>query len=224
MKPLRIALVDDHQIFRAGLKNLIEQHPNWEVRLEGGNGHELLEQLPRHKIDLVITDIQMPGMDGFELTRIVKRDYKGIRVMVLSMHAQVYLIQKMLDLGACGYVLKEAHPQDLLRCIEHASADRPIFCQESTNLLIKSALRRKDLGIQFTDRDFALSELLLKEKSDEDIAQTLGLTTRRVKDLVQDLIDKTHVKTRVGLVRWMLENGLRDTGEHLPEKPKENLV
>jgi DNA-binding NarL/FixJ family response regulator len=205
----RLALADDHTIFRKTLSNYITH--NWkelEVKIEAEDGRDLLEKMKRQKVDLVLTDIQMPELSGIEVTRLIMRDFQGVKVMGLSMFSQLYYIKKLVESGATGFVRKSADPDNMLECIKKVLAGEMGFCQKTTELLNKTTLNMADKAQTLSEKEIRILKLVFEEKSNEEIGQDLGLSTRREQMIVQELMDKLGVRSRVGLVKWMVENGV----------------
>jgi Response regulator containing a CheY-like receiver domain and an HTH DNA-binding domain len=111
--PIRVVLVDDHVLVRAGLRALLHSLPNIEVIGEASDGHEAVEVIARHQPDVVIMDIGMPGLNGVDSTRRIVKQFPGTRVVILSMHANEEYVGRALDAGAMGYLLKGAEPAEL---------------------------------------------------------------------------------------------------------------
>src|ERR1700761_6665423 len=117
-QPIHIALVDDHALFRSGIANLLSEFNDLHIAFEASNGKELQQLLPSHStIDVILMDINMPGMDGYATTAWVKEFYPRIRVLALSMFDDDNAIIKMIRAGAGGYILKESQPTELYRAI-----------------------------------------------------------------------------------------------------------
>lgn len=207
--PVRIALVDDHTIFRNGLARLLAEDPRLEVRVVAGSGEELLEKLSRHKVDVLFTDISMPGMDGLEVTRIVSRDYKNIRILGLSQHYDLYHIKKMMEMGASGYLLKDAELTDLMISPLVVMEGHRYFCRYTADQLFKAAVSRTHNEQQLDEMDYQLLQWVYEEKSEEAMAREWDVVPKTIQRKIADLMGKLKVSSKVGMVKWVIENGLR---------------
>lgn len=206
---IRIALVDDHTIFRNGLAKLLDEDPRLEVRVVAATGEELLEKLSRQKVDVLFTDISMPGMDGFEVTRLVSRDYKNIRILGLSQYYDLYHIKKMMEMGASGYLLKGAELPDLLASPRVVMDGHHYFCRFTADQLLKAAISRAHNEKQLEEMDFQLLQWVYEEKSEDEMAREWDVVPKTIHRKIVDLMSKLNVNSKVGLVKWVIENGLR---------------
>lgn len=209
MNPIRIALVDDHTLFRNGLVRLIEEDPKLEVRVEAGSGQELLEKISRQKVDVLFTDISMPGMDGMELTQWVARDHKHVKILGLSQHYDLYHIKRMMELGASGYLLKDADLADLLMAPKVVMKGERYFCRHTADQLFLAAMNKTRGEARLDEMDYQLLQWVYEEKPEEDMAREWEVSGKTIQRKINELIDKLGVKSRVGLVKWVMENGLR---------------
>src|SRR5829696_5379214 len=126
-RPLRILLVDDHEVVRRGVRALLEQQPEWVMCCEASEGHEAVRRAVEDKPDLVIMDIGMPRLNGFEATRQIRRKLSGVEVLILSMHESEQLIREVISAGARGYVLKSDAGRDLVAAVSALSRHEPFF-------------------------------------------------------------------------------------------------
>src|SRR6201985_1152826 len=117
MEPIKLAIVDDHKIFRNGLKATLEDCPDFELLIEASNGKELIGLLATHMPDVILMDFKMPEMDGMQTTTHVHEHFKQIRVLALSMHNEDKYIVDMMKAGASGYLLKNAEPEEIIEAI-----------------------------------------------------------------------------------------------------------
>ena len=118
MKPVRLLLVDDHTLMRAGLRMLLQNLPGIEIVKEAGNGREALRLVEAHHPQIVLMDIAMPILNGLDATALIKRDFPETKVLILSMYANEEYVVRALETGAAGYLLKDAAPQELERAID----------------------------------------------------------------------------------------------------------
>lgn len=208
MQSIKIGLADDHHLFRNGVKNALEADPHLEVKLEAADGEELLQKMTRQRVDVVVTDINMKPMDGIQMTKIIKRDFKGVKVVGLSMYGFSFHIRKMLDAGAEGYMMKSASPDELVCSVKQVLGGKMFFCKETSEVLLSELVKTKGRHPILTERDFQVLDLIFQEKSEEFIARELETSQKTIHRTIVELMDKLGVETKVGLVKWIIEKGL----------------
>ena len=131
-KKIQIAIADDYKIFRDGIKKCIENESSLEVILEVENGQELIEGIEKKMPDVIIMDLKMPVMDGIEATGIIKKKYPGIKILVVTMYGENKFISHLMEIGANGYLLKNAEPEEIRRSI-YAVYENGYYFNDTTN-------------------------------------------------------------------------------------------
>lgn len=210
-----IALVDDHVLLRKGLAKLLKEL-NYQVVFEADNGKEFIRKLKTHKApDMVLMDINMPLMDGYEATLWLKKHHPQIKVLALSMYEDENAIIRMIKSGAKGYILKDSHPVELKAALK-AINTKGFYQSELVNGKLIHIINKLDdpkhsgtkqlLGLNEREIEFlnhACSEMTYKE-----IAEQMGISTRTVDGYRDALFEKLGCKSRVGLVLFAIGNGL----------------
>lgn len=207
-----IALVDDHALLRTGLANLLRDL-GYQILCEAKNGSDFIEQLKKSAVpEVVLLDINMPLMDGYETAVWLKRNHPDVRVLALSMYDDEYAIIKMLKNGARGYILKDAEPSELKRAI-NALLDKGFYHSDLvTGTLIHTINHENDTdrpnvsGLNAKEIDFL--KLVCTEMTYKEIAERLCISPRTVDGYRDDLFEKLGVKSRVGLVLFAIKNGI----------------
>jgi len=208
----KIIIVDDHALFREGLKLLIEKENIGEVIAEAENGAVLLSILKTLKPDVVIMDIDMPVMNGLDATEHIVKEYPEINVLVLSMHGDQDHYHKLINLGAKGYVLKTAGKQELENAISSVSQGTCYFSSELLRKIIidldnqKAGELVKNTKIDFTVKEIEVLELLCKGLSVSEIANKLFLSVKTIEAHRSKLILKTETKNTIGLILFAIKN------------------
>ncbi|MGZ3767451.1 MAG: response regulator, partial [Mucilaginibacter sp.] len=168
---IRIAIVDDHTLFRNGVASLMSEFDELQVVFEAENGQQLQEALAKRGLpDVVLMDINMPVMDGYEATLWLKRNHPQIKVLALSMFEDDQAVIKMIRCGACGYVLKESKPRELLEAIKTIHSKGVYINEMVSGKLIRSVTDEEDAEITKKELDFlkyCCSELTYKEIADK---------------------------------------------------------
>jgi len=210
MKQIQIALVDDHSLVCQGFSKLLASNPPLNVCITARSGPELLQKMTRQKVDVVLTDVSMPVMSGVELTKIICRDYKWTKVIGLSMHIEHWYIREMLMAGAKGYVGKSAEPEDIIAAVMQVAGGGVYFCQESSRSLAGKYLEMGEgrMPPNLTPREITVLDMLFNEKSDAEIARLLNVSVKTVGNVKRTLMEKTGVKSVVGLARWVIDHCL----------------
>ena len=208
-----ILLVEDHTIVRDALKFYFDGDPEYQVKGEASNGREALELMKKGAFNIILTDINMPLMSGVELLAEIRKDYPDQKVLVLSMFDDLGHIKKMLSLGANGYVLKDTRKDELTFAIQTIIEGETYFAREVYQKVIDSmsgmkSRQRLTFETELTSREKEVLQLVLKELSNQEIADQLFISVRTVEGHKRSLLSKTGCKNTVGLVMYALEHQL----------------
>ncbi|MCG8698977.1 MAG: response regulator transcription factor [Bacteroidales bacterium] len=209
MKPntqIQVALVDDHQLFRNGLRFILEETEDISIVLEASNGKEFIDMLQHVTPDLVLMDISMPEMDGVEATRLALEKQPELNVLVLSMFSDIEYYNTMIDLGVKGFILKDIDNQELLSAIRKVNNGGNYFSQELLLQLIKT--KPEDHKVPLTNREMEVLGLICKGNSNQEISEELYISQRTVERHRASLLEKTDSKNSISLVIYAIKNGL----------------
>ena len=207
---MRILLVDDHKILRQVLRDFLAEHFQGEV-LEANNGIEALNMIKKEDLDVVITDINMPRMDGVALMKEIAAFNPDLKVIALSMMDDQVSIKKMLKAGALGYVLKEGNTEDLLKAIEAVRSGEKYYSPSVTEVIMNSISSEGHLKkSELTKREKEVLYLLFQEKANQEIADALFISLRTVETHKHNIMEKTGAKNLAGLVKFAIRNKLFD--------------
>ncbi len=211
-KKIQVAIADDHVLLRNALARLVNSFDGYAVLLEADNGKDLRAKIMQHLIpDIVLLDVNMPEMDGFETTQWLHKNYPHVKVLVLSMLSDEKTIIKMFRLGARGYLLKNTDPEELQKALESVN-NKNVYLSEYVSGKLVSGLHK--------DADAVVPPVVLNEKEKEflrwtctelsykEIAEKMNLNARRVDDYRQGLFTRLNVHSRVGLVLFAIKNGI----------------
>ncbi len=215
MSKLRILIVEDHGIVRAGIRSLLESQSDIEVVGEAREGEEAVEKAIRLQPELVLMDIAMPGMNGIEATRRIKKELPEVAVLVLTMHDDEEFFFPVLRAGASGYVLKETEPQELLYAIRVVRQGQAFLSPAVTKTLlgdfINMASEPEDekYGL-LTTREKEVLQLAAQGKTNREMAEILFLSVRTVEKHRQAFMHKLELTRREDLTRYALRKGLID--------------
>ena len=217
MTPIRILLVDDHAVVRAGLRMLLGADPELQIVGEAENGAQALRLTDELAPDVVLMDISMPDMNGIEATRKIKGQNPNVVVLALTMHEDDQYFFEMLAAGASGYVPKRAAPNDLLSAI-HAVHNGGVFLFPSVARVlvqdyVQRAARAGAAGHSFdvlTEREREVLTLIAQGLSNQEIADQLVISAKTVNRHRENIMAKLNLHSRVELVRYAIEKGLID--------------
>lgn len=209
-----IALVDDHPLLRDGLASLLK-NLNHNVVLETGNGKEFIEALPLcTQPELVLMDVQMPEMDGYQTTLWLKKNHPGIKVMALSMNNNETSIIRMIKCGARGYLLKDSHPSEIKLAIDSIFSNGYYYSEHIHSKMVDaiSSAGSSESGIslvvQMNAKELEFLKLICTELNYKEIAEQMKVSHRTLENYRDSLFEKTNVKTRIGLAMFSVKNGV----------------
>lgn len=211
--PIQLIIADDHEVYRDGLKSLLEKSKEFQVIGEASNGRELVSLCHKKLPDVILTDIMMPVMDGIEATAFITNHYPSVRIIALSMFNQDNMILDMLNAGAIGYLIKNAHKTEIIEAINSAYRNMPYYCK-STSMKLARLIGGSQFGpkakekIFFSEKEIAIIKLICEEKTSKEIADALHLSTRTVEEYRQRIKDKMEVKGTTGIVIYAIKNDL----------------
>ena len=210
MDKIRIALADDHQLFRNGLKILLGSFNEFEVVAEASNGNELLRALETTASDIVLMDISMPEMDGVEATGRLSREMPGTRVIALSMYGEEEYYYRMVDAGAKGFILKDSDITDVHDAIIAVYKGGNYFSQELLYHVI-NRIKNREQEVKSSSLSKREKEILLKiceGLSNHEIADSLFISKRTVDKHRANLLAKTGSKNTASLILYAIKNRL----------------
>ena len=215
----RILIVDDHPFMRAGLAQLIEKQPGMTVCGEAGEPSAALAELSKGSVDLVLTDITMPGRSGIEFIKDMIAQYPALPILVVSMHDELIYAERALRAGARGYIMKEAGGENLLAALRQVLSGLVYVSPKMSSRILDNLSGRKPRGSQspiekLTDREFEVFQLIGHGKSTREIAKQLHLSSKTVD------VHRAHIKEKLSLtdvtalvrhaVRWVETQSLEE--------------
>ncbi len=213
---LRILVADDHPLFRSGMRSLLNAEPGFQVIGEATNGDEAVQLAAEINPDVILMDVQMPGLNGLDATRKIVQANPEIKVLVVTMFEDDHTVFSALKAGARGYMLKGASPDDVLRAIRSVASGDAIFGPEvAARLLdffttIRPAAMPNPLP-DLTEREREILDLIARGRSNSEIANTLFLSPKTVSNYVSSIFNKLQVADRAQAMLKAREAGL---GQH----------
>lgn len=210
---IRILLADDHEIVRYGLQSLIEEQPDMEVVGEAENGRMAVDLAERLKPDIVIMDISMPDLNGFEATRQIRRQIPNAKIIVLSMHHKRQFIMDMLKAGASGYILKTRVNDDLVRAIKAAAANEVYLSSKITGILANdyvsnTSTSEPSASAVLTPREREVLQLISEGKSTKKAALHLHISIKTIESTRHLIMEKLNIHNVAGLTKYAINEGI----------------
>jgi DNA-binding NarL/FixJ family response regulator len=205
---VRIVLADDHDLVRSGLKLLLEMIAGVEVVGQARDGEELLVEVRRHAPDLVVTDLSMPGMDGLTALAAMRAMPRPPRVLVVSMHDSPDFIQRALQLGAAGYVMKESSPLELEHAVLSLMAGLPYYSAHVSQRLLQA--RERSPEEMLTQRQLEILVMVARGQAAKEIAFALGVSPKTVDVHRARIMERLGINDLPGLTLYCVRHGLVD--------------
>jgi two-component system, NarL family, invasion response regulator UvrY len=214
MNKIKVALADDHVLLRNGLAGLVT-NLGYEVKFECSNGKELISKLDKNDLpDVILMDINMPEMDGYDATLWLKNNYPLVHVLALSMYDDENAIIRMLRNGAKGYIMKDADPLELKHAIDDVMTKGVHYSELVTGRLLHSIYKVDEPGngtkqmLDLNDRELEFLKLASTEMTYKEIAEQMHLSPRTIDGYRDTLFEKLNIKNRVGLVLFAIKHSI----------------
>jgi NarL family two-component system response regulator LiaR len=219
MKKTRILIADDHSLVRSGLKMLFRSSADFAVVAEASDGDEAIELTGKHKPDIAILDISMPGVNGIEAAAIIRKKHPETRVLILTIHHDEEYVYQMVRVGANGYVLKDAGKKELFAAVRAVEAGDRFFSPGISKLMIDQFIKRaksqevSDASTKsvLTNRETEILRYIAEGFSNPEIARKLFLSVRTVDTHRTNMMFKLDIHDTAGLVRYAIEKGIVKT-------------
>ena len=221
---IKVLVADDHPVVRKGLQTCLARQKNLRVVGEAVDGDEALRKARELSPDVVLMDINMPGMDGLAVTEVLRKEAPNMKVLILSVHSNKEYIFRGIQAGAYGYVSKEAPPEELIRAIESVYEGEPHFSED----IRRDALNQFVIGggkkppfAQLTNREREVLILIADGRSNKEIADRLKIGVRTIETHRERIMRRLNIHSVAGLTKYAIANGLisLDDGDSAPGKP-----
>lgn len=207
---IRILIVDDHVMFREGLKQILAKHSDMRVVDEAGSSQEAMEKVLHHKLDVILLDISLPGRNGPELLSEIKKNKSDLAVLVLSMHPEDQYAIRMMKAGALGYMTKESAPEELISAIRKvATGRRYISSKLAEEMAVALDTNTAKLPHQLlSNREFQVMRMLASGKTLKDIADEIMISEKTVTTYRARILEKMKLKNNTEITIYAIENKL----------------
>uniref|UniRef100_A0A831U5F1 Response regulator transcription factor n=1 Tax=Thermus islandicus TaxID=540988 RepID=A0A831U5F1_9DEIN len=209
---IRVLLADDHALFRQGLKSLLEAEGDFRVVGEAKDGWEALRHALEVRPDVILMDIQMPGLDGVQATQAILEEWPQARVIILTMYRQDAYVFEAVKAGARGYLLKDADAKALIEAIRRVHAGEVLLDAELAGRIIQDFRAKKEasapLNAELTEREVQILKLLAQGYTNLEIASELGLSEKTVRNRLSEIFQKLHLNNRTQAALYAIREGL----------------
>jgi len=212
---LRILIADDHPVFREGLRQIIEKRPDFQVVREAADGQATLKLVEDQQVDVVVLDIAMPGLSGFDVVRKLQQRRSSVKIMFLTMHEDEDMFNEAMDLGVKGYVLKDSAATDILSGIDTIAQGRHFVSPTISDYLFHrnratESLREEKPGLtDLTPAEWRILKKISENKTSKDIAAELGVSRRTVENHRSNICSKLGLHGIHSLVKFAFDNKSR---------------
>ena len=208
---IKLALVDDHEMFRSGIKLILSEKPEWEIVIEAVNGKEFLKQLKIIQPDVILMDISMPEMDGYTTSKYALKEFPDLKIIALSMLSDEAYYYKMIEAGVKGFVLKNSGVEELFRSIEEVSVGNNYFAQDLLKKIVLSINNNEvDNKLKLNDREKDVLSFICNGFTNKEISEKLFLSVKSIEKYRTSLLQKTNTRNSAHLVMHAILNKLID--------------
>jgi DNA-binding NarL/FixJ family response regulator len=214
MNPVRVVIADDHEIFRDGLKLVLQKQKDIIIAGEACDGRELLELVKQQLPDVVVTDVKMPNLDGVAAAKYLAQHYPSIGVIALTMFDEEDLIVDMLEAGAKGYLLKNADKTEILEAVHTVANNQPHYCRLTSQKLASMVAKSKfNFNLKkekpdFNEREREIICYICDGLTNKEIGEKIFLSVRTVEGLRLKIIEKMNVKNTAGIIVYAIRENL----------------
>lgn len=213
---IKIAIADDHKIFRDGIKMALSGKENLKMLWEAENGKDMMHKISIKMPDVLLMDIRMPEIDGINAIQIIRKEYEALKIIVLTMYDDQQMISKMMEMGANAYLTKTTDPEEIYEAILTCMND-DFYFNELVNKAVMGKLMQKksvrqfyadSLPVNFSEKEIKILQLLSEDKTTEEISKIVFLSPRTVETIRQNMKTKVNAKTIGGLIMYGMRNKL----------------
>ncbi len=216
MDKISIILVDDHQLVRTGIANLLTGETGFEIIGEAADANEFLILLETVQPDIAVLDVAMPGMSGIDLTRLIKTNYPAIRILILSMYNSEEFIFNAINAGAKGYLPKNTSRKELIDAIRAVARGEEYYAESISNVILKSYIKKAKSGAddtsgnenQLSKRELEVLRLFAEGFTNQEIADKLFISIRTVESHKNHIMQRLELKSSVDLVKFAIRNNM----------------
>lgn len=211
---IKIAIADDHKIFRDGIKMALKHKYSLKLTWEAEDGQDLMEKIRFSCPDVLLMDIRMPQVDGINAIPILRKKYPDLKIIVLTMYDDQEMITKMMEMGANAYLTKTTDPEEIYQAILTCNQDEFYFNDVVNKAVLSKLQNRRTIKklypalVKFSEKEIKILKLLAEDKTTEEISKVVFLSPRTIETIRQNMKSKVGVKTIAGLIVYGMRNKL----------------
>jgi DNA-binding NarL/FixJ family response regulator len=213
---IKIAIADDHKIFRDGIKMALSGKPDLKMIWEAEDGRDMMHKIEIKMPDVLLMDIRMPEIDGINAIQLIRKEYEGLKIIVLTMYDDQQTISKMMEMGANAYLTKTTDPEEIYEAIFTCMNDDFYFNELVKKAIMGKLLQKKNVRqnygaantVTFNEKEIKILQLLAQDKTTEEISKTVFLSPRTIETIRQGMKSKVNAKTIGGLIMYGMRNKL----------------
>lgn len=210
-KKIEIAIVDDHEMFRSGVKLILSERSDMEIIIEAVNGKDFLNQLDCIQPEIVLLDISMPELNGYETTKLALAKYPDLKIIVLSMLSEEEYYYKMIEAGVKGFILKNSGIEELIRSIEEVSKGNNYFAQDLLKKIVLSINNEEvDKKLKLNEKEKIVLTHICNGFTNKEISEKIFLSIKSIEKYRTNLLQKTQTRNSAHLVMFAMQNKLID--------------
>jgi DNA-binding NarL/FixJ family response regulator len=215
---IKLAIADDHKIFRDGIKMALSGKENLKMLWEAEDGKDLMHKVAIKKPDVLLMDIRMPEIDGINAIEMLRKEYEDLKIIVLTMYDDQQMISRMMEMGANAYLTKTTDPEEIYESILTCMKDDFYFNSLVNNAVMGKHIQKKNVRqhygstvpVNFNEKEIKILQLLAQDKTTEEISKTIFLSPRTIETIRQNMKSKVGAKTIAGLIMYGMRNKLID--------------
>jgi DNA-binding NarL/FixJ family response regulator len=213
---ISIGIIDDHKIFRDGIRMALREKPYLKILWEAEDGQDMIHKLELRKPDVVLMDIRMPNFDGIHALSLLRKDHEGLKIIILSMYDDQEMVTKVMEMGANAYLTKTADPDEIYKAIL-TCVNEDYYFNDIVNQSVLLKLQQKKTvrkfypeAVKFSEKELNILKLICEDKTTDEISASVFLSPRTIETIRQNMKAKAGVKTIAGLVMYCSRNKLID--------------
>lgn len=211
---IRVAIADDHKIFRDGIKMALKDKDYLKILWEAEDGKDLMHKLQIKQPDVLLMDIRMPEVDGINAIGMIRKEYEGVKIVVLTMYDDQEMITRMMEMGANAYLTKTTDPEEIYQAIITCMNDDFYFNDLVNKAVLLKLQHKKTIRqfypnpVKFSEKEIKILKLIAADKTTEEISKEVFLSPRTIETIRQNMKQKVSAKTIAGLVMYAMRNKL----------------
>jgi DNA-binding NarL/FixJ family response regulator len=214
IKFIKLAIADDHKIFRDGVRMALKQKESLKIIWEADDGKDMMHKLKIKLPDVLLMDIRMPEVDGINAIQLIRKEYEALKIIVLSMYDDKEIITKMMEFGANAYLSKTSEPDEIYKAIDVCMRDDFYFNDLVNSAVLLKLQHKKTVrkfypnSVKLNEKELKILKLICEDKTTEEISEDVFLSPRTIETIRQNMKTKVGAKTIAGLVMYAIRNKL----------------